>query len=166
MLEFDINKMIPMVARHYELELKVLGSDQDVYNFLEDAHYDGKAGEIVLRGTVGEEWIIPPKKLSKYMKLDGSDIVLDEMSPDTWISIQTRESNAVTWMIQIPVHQTGEIITERGDLLKVNTPGVPHDQGDWIACSNKDGKPYPQWGFWVVNGEVFKNTYQTLSSTL
>ena len=162
-MKININNMKAMVARHYELDLKVLGTDQKIYNFLEDVTYEGKAGEIVLRGTVGEEWIIPLKKLSKYMNMDGSDINLEAISPDMWIRIQTRESDAITWMVQIPVSVQGEVQTERGDILKVNNPKVEHGDGDWVCCCDDGGKPTLEWGAWVVNGNVVTNTYKEAS---
>lgn len=160
MLKIDITKMVPVVARLYTLRVMVLPCDMQVYNYLEDVLYDGKPGEIVLKGTVGEDWIIPAKKLSKYCFMDGSDINMADLEHGRWYEIQTRDSAAITWMVQIPLDQTGEVTTGRGDVLKVNRPGVPHAEGDWIACSDDGGKPTLEWGAWVVNGAVVKNTYK------
>lgn len=159
-MTINTTSMVPMIPQLYELDLKVLGSEQKVYNFLEDVTYDGKPGEIVLRGTQGEEWIIPTKKLSKYCTMDGQDIDIEGISPDEYIRIKTRQSDSITWMVQIPVSETGEVTTERGDILKVNRPGVPHGDGDWVCCCDDNGQPTLEWGCWVVNGEVVKKTYQ------
>ena len=156
----NTNEMRPFVPTHYELDMMGLGSDRKIYNELEDVTYEGHKGEIVLKGTVGEQWIIPTQKLAKYCKMDGSEINLNEVTPDTWVHIQTRESAAVPWMVQVPVDIKGQVTTERGDTLQVNREGVPHAEGDWVCCCDDGGKPTLEWGTWVVNGCVAKNTYQ------
>lgn len=164
-IEELVKNAIPMVPQKYELEAKVLEQDEKVFNWLEDTVYEGKKGEIILRGTVDEEWIIPQKKLSKYEFLDGSTISYEQLIAE-YLRIRTANSTAVTWLVQIPVTITGEIKTERGDTLKVNCPvnrkgqSVPHAEGDWIAFPDNNGSPTLEWGCWVVNGEVVKRTYR------
>ena len=158
-------KAIPMVPQHYELDIRVLGEDEEVYNWLEDVVYLAKKGEIVLKGTMSEEWVIPQKKLSKYEYLDGKKISYEKLLTD-YVRAQTADSSAITWMIQIPTSITGEVTTERGDTLKVNCPvnrkgqEVPHGDGDWVCCCDNNGAPTLEWGCWVVNGEVVKRTYR------
>ena len=161
-MTINTNEMIPCVSQNYELDVMFLGKDQDFYNPLEDVTYNGHTGEIVLRGTCGEPWIIPSKKLSKYEMLDGTPIDPDKLPKDEWIRIRTRVSSSVTWMVQVPVSQTGEVKTERGDVLQCNRTGVDHGDGDWICCADDGGKPTLEWGCWVVNGVVQKRTYQPL----
>lgn len=127
----------------------------------------GKNGEIVLKGTMNEEWIIPQEKLAKYEYPDGAKILYDEL-PAEFVRIQTAMGGKLSpvWMMQIPLDITGKITTERGDVLKVNCPVnrkgqiVPHGNGDYIVCCDKDGVPYPGWGSWVVNGCVVDRTYR------
>lgn len=164
-IEKKLAEAVPMVAQHYQLKIRVLEKDENIFNWLEDVVYSGKAGEIVLKGTVGEEWIIPQKKLSKYVFMDGSSIALEQLTTE-YTDIQTTDSDAVTWMVRVPTTITGEVTTERGDALKVNCPvnrkgqEVPHGDGDWICCCDNDGVPTLEWGCWVVNGEVVQRTYK------
>ena len=51
----NTKEMRPFVPTHYELDMMVLGSDRKIYNELEDVTYEGHKGEIVLKGTVGEQ---------------------------------------------------------------------------------------------------------------
>ena len=167
-IENMITNAIPMIPKHYELDIRVLAKDEKVFNWLEDAVYDGEAGEIVLKGTVGEEWIIPAKKLEKYVFMDGTPIAYEDLTSE-YQHIQTADSSAVTWLVQVNTDITGEVTTERGDKLKVNCPinrkgqSVPHADGDWIACSDDNGKPTLDWGCWVVNGVVVENTYTSVN---
>jgi len=155
----EVLKMaVKMIPKHYELEVRVLAADEDIYNLLEDVTYHSKAGEIVLRGTCGEEWIIPQKKLKKYIHMDGRELIYEDI-PSSYIRIQTAPSKDVTWMAQVPTYITGSVTTERGDELKFNREGVDHGTGDWICFCDDNGTPTLDWGMWVVNGNVIKKTY-------
>lgn len=166
-IEAALAQAVRMIPKFYELDSRVLSEDEDIFNWLEDVVYNGKAGEIVLRGTMGEQWIIPEKKLAKYENLDGSDLLYPAIPAD-FTRIQTRMSGtpAPVWMIKIPLETKGEVITERGDTLKVNCPvnrrgqNVPHADGDFIVCCDDNGRPAPEWGCWVVNGCVVEKTYR------
>ncbi len=168
-IESLLENAIPMVSKIYNLHIRVLAKDELVYNWLEDTEYQGKAGEIVLKGTKGEEWIIPEKKLAKYEYTNGSPITYKSLTAE-YQPIKTVESDAVTWLIQIPKDIKGEVVTERGDVLNVNRDfnrkgqKVPHADGDSVAVADDGGKPNLDWGPWVVNGEVVKNTYSPKSA--
>ena len=144
--------------KFYRLHIMVAGTPKQVYNPLEDVTYDVNPGELVLKGTESECWVIPAKKLAKYELPDGTPLteeLANGMPRDVWIPIQTRlvaPDTAPTMVIRVPVSVTGEVTIERGDVLKVNRPGVDHGKGD-VLCGVDT--PYP----WVVNGKVFDNTY-------
>lgn len=65
----------------------------------------------------------------------------------------------VQWVLKISKGKTMEVETSWGETLQVNSEGENHSDGDYIICSDKNGKP-DMSDRWVVNGEVFKETYQ------
>ena len=159
-INFDKNEAFAAYPRFYELHVMLVETPKRFHNDLEDVNYDVESGEIVLKGTMEETWVIPEKKLVKYELRDGTPLTMDllrSMGCDTWIPIQTRPvaaNTAPTMCIRVPVEITGEVTIERGDSLKVNRIGVDHGAGD-VLCGVDT--PWP----WVVNGKVFDNTYTT-----
>ena len=157
-MNFDKTQAVAAYPRFYELHVMLVKTPHTFHNDLEDVDYDVKKGEIVLKGTMNECWVMPEKKLSKYELRDGTPLtmnLLKKMDRDTWIPIQTRPvaaDTAPTMCIRVPVEITGEVTIERGDSLKVNRIGVDHGAGD-VLCGVDT--PWP----WVVNGRVFDNTY-------
>lgn len=157
-MSIDKKEAFAAYPKFYELHVKLVGAPHTFYNNLEDVEYDVKEGEIVLKGTMDECWVIPEKKLAKYELRDGTPLTMDvlkSMNRDTWIPIQTRPVAAgttPTMCIRVPTEVTGEVTIERGDFLKVNRSGVDHGAGD-VLCGVDT--PWP----WVVNGRVFDNTY-------
>ena len=160
-LNIEKKNVVAAFPRFYKLHLMFMGTPRTFHNELEDVDYDVKEGEIVLKGTMDECWVIPEKKLAKYELRNGTPITMDllkTMERDTWIPIQTRPvpANASpTWCIRVPISISGEVTIERGDSLKVNRAGVDHGAGD-VLCGVDT--PWP----WVVNGKVFDNTYVIL----
>lgn len=52
-----------------------------VTNFLEGAKYTTKPGDVVIKGTVGEQWVAPFAKVIKtYTHLDGSPLTEQSVS--------------------------------------------------------------------------------------
>ena len=147
--------------RFYKLHVMFIGTPRTFHNDLEDVDYNAQEGEIVLKGTLEECSVIPEKRLVKYELRDGTPLTIDilkKMDRDTWIPIQTRPvaaNTSPTWCIRVPLDITGEITTERGDILKVNCSGVDHGKGDVICGVDT------QWP-WMVNGRVFDNIYVLL----
>lgn len=157
-MSIDKKEAFAAYPKFYELHVKLVGAPHTFYNNLEDVEYDVKEGEIVLKGTMDECWVIPEEKLAKYELRDGTPLTMDvlkSMNRDTWIPIQTRPvaaGTAPTMCIRVPTEVTGEVTIERGDSLKVNRSGVDHGAGD-VLCGVDTSWP------WVVNGRVFDNTY-------
>ncbi len=155
----------PFVPQIYCVDARVVGAPEKVYNWLEDAEYDCQPGEIILRGTVDEEWRIRKDRLSKYELPNGEELKYQALS-DRYRSIRTKKSNAVTWMVQIPLSISGSVKTSEGDELKFNIPTnskgqeVAHGRGDFLCFSDDNGKPGKDC--WVVNGLVALNTYKPL----
>ena len=157
-IEFKKEQAKKAFPKFYQLHLMLVKEARTFKNTLEDVEYSGTEGEIALKGTMGEEWIIPEEKLAKYELRDGTPLTMEllkSLPADEWIPIQTRPvapDTAPTMVIRVPVDIRGEVTIERGDTLKVNRIGVDHGKGD-VLCGVDT--PWP----WVVNGQVFDNTY-------
>ena len=145
--------------RFYQLNVMLVKNPRVIYNELEDVTYTTVPGDIVLKGTMGEEWVIPSKKLAKYELRDGRALTFDaieEIGRDVWIPIQTAPvspSTPPTMVVKIPVNIQGEVIAEGGIVLQVNREGIDHGDGDYVCGVDT---PWP----WVVNGKVFQKTYR------
>lgn len=156
-----LSDMQAMVKRDYTVDIKLLASAQKVYNYVEDVQYACKPGDVIIRGTVGEEWMkIEPRNFDEYVKMDGSEVKFEDLVPDQWTTVRNVETSKVTWMVRIPIYITCDVRTENGECFKVNKLGIDHGAGDYIACFDRNGKPTFEWGAWVVNGVVADNMYR------
>lgn len=69
----------------------------------------------------------------------------------------TKKGN-INYAMHIPVNVQMQVSTAWGDVLIANRPGVPHGNGDFLVCGEKNGRPDLS-DVWVVNGKVFATTY-------
>lgn len=136
-------------------------------NELGEGHYYCEPGDIVLEGTKGEHWVVPASKVigdkAKYV-IDGKEIDISQIAKGhsldvDFTKVTTKESNAITWAVQVHENNVG-VVSPEGHQLIVNSEGVSHGDGDFICCADDGGKPNFEWGVWPVNGEVFENTYK------
>ena len=125
----------------------------------------------VLAGTIGEMWCISPDKLAQtYMFLQGGQpVAINQQSLQSrmknglmdWTLIRTSQQaqQGVNMACFVPTAKKGQIKTSWGSLLNINGAGVPHGKGDFVLCDMlPNGQPNLA-NRWVVNGEVFANTY-------
>lgn len=137
-----------------------------IFNYLEKAVYiPNERKPFIIQGTVGELWVVDPEKLVKtYEMPDGTPISPEDVGLG-WTKIKTRPDSSHNWAMQISPAVYGdaatkiEIKTSWGDVLHPNAAGIPHGSGDYAVCSDNNGSPNLE-DMWVVNGEVFLNTYQ------
>ena len=123
----------------------------------------------VLAGTIGELWCISADKLARTYRFvsNGMPVAINDGT------LQQRMGNALymNWNLIrsmaseryyacfVPVSQKGQIRTSWGAVLNINGHGVTHGKGDFVLCSgNPDGSPNMN-DRWVVNGEIFRTTY-------
>ena len=144
----------------YCIQAEIAKPGVKVYNELEDCHYtttDEKC--VVLTGLVGEQWVTSKQKLvSTYTNEDGTEINLDEVTEATGtFRVKTKEGTT-NWATHVPASEVVEVQTSWGDILVANRPEIQHDEGDYLVCGDKDGKPDTA-DKWVVNGRIFKLTY-------
>lgn len=146
----------------YTVEAKMVSSPTHVYNELELVSYDvnDDGVSVILKGTLGEEWVTNVSKVIKtYTKLDGS--ALDEEffknSKDVYQTIKTKPTKDSNFALFVPKNVILTVQTAWGDVLYTNKSEVNHGKGDYLMCSNKDGKPDLS-DVWVVNGaQILKN---------
>lgn len=147
----------------YTIQGKIVSAETHIHNELEDVDYtvtdDGVS--VILKGTVGEEWVTKLEKVLKtYTKADGSALTAEDFtdSKDTYIDLKTKANPDANFACYVPAGTAVQVDTAWGDVLYANRTGVPHGSGDYLVCNNKDGEPDFS-DVWVVNGAVFDSTY-------
>lgn len=145
----------------YQIQGKTVSKDTEVYNALEDVHYTAhpNSEDIILKGTVDEEWVTRLSKVMEtYTKPNGTALTAEDFTPDTYITLKTIPTTG-NFACFVPANVKVSVNTAWGDVLHVNRDGVPHGEGDYLVCAvGEDGKPDLS-DVWVVNGEIFKSTY-------
>ncbi len=147
----------------YSVEAKMVSEPTHVYNELELVSYDvtDDGVSVIIKGTLDEEWVTKVSKVIKtYTKEDGS--ALDEEffknSKDVFQTIKTKPTQDSNFALFVPKDVILTVETAWGDTLYTNKSEVNHGNGDYLMCSNKDGKPDLS-DVWVVNGAVLPKTY-------
>ena len=129
----------------YFIEYRVAEPGERVHNFLEDADYEtDPTYNIILKGTVGEEWVVTEEKLRK------SYIIRDEPLSEGRIS--PKPDNNVVWAEKLD--EPKDIQTSWGTVLHAKA-------GDFQIWEDVGGKANED-NTWSINGEVFKTTYERI----
>lgn len=133
------------------------------------AYVVNDATPFVLCGTVGELWTIAPQKLQQtYTFLsDGMPVGINQQTLQArmidgvlpWSIVRVSASSDVCFACFVPLSQKMSIATSWGAVLAVNAPGISHGKGDFILCSRMPNGQPNLGDRWVVNGEIFANTY-------
>lgn len=163
---------LPCKKQKYDIECCIPPKGIEIYNHLEDAHYiTNNVERVLMRGLLNEIWIIDLETLMRSYKFtDGETINLETLNKrgkmidnDLIMNWQRVSSinNSDKFAQLIPKIYKLQITTKYNTLLNVNSENSvsDHDLGDYILCSkDKDGKPNLN-DKWVVDGNVFKQTY-------
>lgn len=122
---------------------------------------DGKGVDVVLLGTQGEMWCVNRSKLNRYTDGVGKDAgyLFEGEGTVPWTRVVAKAGDGYAAFVPYSVKGVN-ITTEEGAVLGVNEgPQMLHGNGDFIVTyKNEDGSIAVKDG-WVVNGNVFKNTY-------
>lgn len=170
-VDLKISDFKPYCHRMYSVGAMMADEAFGFDNEFGEGHYDVKPGDIILEGTKREHWVVPESRLvgdkAKY-EIDGNPISLSQIakghSLDTvFTRIATKRSDAVTWAAQVKEKDV-TVFSPEGYELHANRSGYAHGGGDFICCSDNNGKPSFEWGCWPVNGEVFESTYRPAGS--
>lgn len=151
--------------KQYPVQAMMVSKETSFHNDLEVVDYtvtdDGTT--VILKGTVGEMWATSLSKvLATYTKPDGSALSeADFAEKDVYIDIVSIPSPDSNYAMFVPADTTVTVQTAWGDVLHTNLPNAPHGDGDYLVCRvGEDGEPDLS-DVWVLNGEVFPNTYDT-----
>lgn len=129
----------------YYVEYRVAKPGEKVHNFLENADYVTDAEHnIILKGTVGEEWVVTEEKLRKSYVVNDDQLCQGRVNPKPDNNVIFAEKATETKIVK----------TAWGTELTAKP-------GDMIAYAEKGGQPDME-DSWVINGEIFKNTYEKI----
>lgn len=163
-----VNKARPVSKFRYECKAYIPMLGTPVYNKLEDVTIVTKKSEpVVIIGPAKEEYTVSLETLiNNYSLRDdiGLNIEWLQRSGFLWtgrvLDLCWRASaKKICFALKTNLDNTFTITTAWNNVLKVNNPGVPHGTGDYIMFGNKNNQPDIN-DMWVVNGSVFKKTYQ------
>lgn len=150
---------------------------ENIFNKIEGSRYvTNDAQCIVLKGTIGEEWVTTADSLQKTYVLKSGSVISDRVIKDMkgksrlggWVEIMPSKKSYNTFtnyalFLNIKKYRNISIATSYGTVLVANRDGIPHGKGDFLVCGVlPNGKPDFN-DMWVVNGKVFVNTYSTVS---
>lgn len=146
----------------YTVQAMMVSQEISFHNDLEVTDYtvtdDGVS--VVLKGTVGEQWVSKLEKVMKtYTKTDGTPVTAEDFAQkDVFIELKTKAAPDTNFALFVPKGTSVTVNTAWGDVLHTNLPNAPHGEGDYLVCSSVDGQPDLS-DVWVVNGAVFPTTY-------
>lgn len=148
----------------YTIQGMMVSKETSFHNPLEVTDYtvqdDGIS--VILKGTVGEQWVTKLEKVMKsYTLADGSPVTAETFAQkDSFVDLRSKASPNSNFAMFVPAEISVEVETAWGDVLHTNLMNAPHGQGDYLVCNaGEDGKPDLS-DVWVVNGMVFPTTYQ------
>ena len=145
----------------YSVTMYVPTEGTSVHNKLENSDYvTDKNKPFVLIGTVGEEWTIDSKKLINTYTYNGTQLtpaILEKLSDGKKYKLTTKgKDSPIQWCRK--ANGKEKIATSCGETLEANRSGIPHGSGDYVVATDAGNSPNES-DKWVVNGEVFKATY-------
>lgn len=152
-----------------------------INNILECSTFEVKKGELVVSGSLGEQWTIKEEKaLRTYQMPDSTP--LDELVKREhfdWTYVITRVSNVNYYAFFLPKEEYSDVglydlpTTDEREAKYHDSMGrgyriishinskdsaSDHGNGDFLLCSEVDGKPDFS-NIWVVDGRIFSLTY-------
>lgn len=160
--DFTTYDIVPVKKRtDYQVKLTISAENQTVYNAYERAKYRAIPGTMIATGTRGEQWVIKEEKAAQVYGHEIGSLQEGESR-----SYNPLESDPL-FACKVPEDIKGSFLTAWGTELEYNTvydqPDMGHNGGDWIIFSNNNGKPNHA-DKWVVNGEIFVDTYEVVGN--
>ena len=154
--------------KEYKVEAMMVSKETSFHNDYENVDYTVSDDNetVIIKGTAGEMWASKISKvIDTYTKPDGSSLKEDDFSKkDVYIDLLAKASPDSCYAMFVNKDINVTVETAWGDMLHTNVLNIPHDEGDYlVCCKGADGKP-DLADVWVVNGEIFKNTYYPKNS--
>ena len=151
--------------KKYTIQAMMVSKQTSFHNDLEVVDYtvDDDGITVILKGTVGEMWTSKLEKvMSTYTRPDGSPLKEEDFSvKDVYIDITSIPSSNSNYALFVPNDTSVTVLTSWGDELHTNQKNAPHGKGDYLVCAiDENGQPDLK-DVWILNGEIFPNTYDT-----
>ena len=151
--------------KKYTVQGMMVSKETSFTNELEVVDYTVKDDgvTVILKGTADEMWATDISKVVKtYTKPDGSEVTKEDFKEkDVYIDLCSIPAPDTNYAMHVPNGISVTVETAWGDVLHTNLTNAPHGSGDYLVCrSGEDDKPDLS-DVWVLNGEVFPNTYDT-----
>lgn len=150
----------------YSIWAKEAPIGTEIYNHLEKTHYTTtQERNIVLSGTVGEQWIIDRKRLDRtYSDREGKPVafIQDLSLNNGWTKVfSIAQSHPTAAVIQIPrEYKDIKVKTSWGDILTANS-SEKVVKGDFILADlDQNGQPKMD-KLRMVDHDIFLNTYDS-----
>ena len=156
-------------VKSHILHARIPSFGTKILNIVDGIEYYTQTGsEVVLKGTCGEQSVVSlDYLLNNYTLANGASITRSyierKLFKGTYFDIKPKVYDAYdTWAFHIPASVQGRIVTPAGQSLVLNSgvADLPHNMGDFIIASDLHGEPNRNC-MRVVNGCIFKNTYDT-----
>lgn len=167
----------------YVIEACKVAENMKIYSPLECSEVFVQKGEILMRGLLGEPWVIGKEKfLSRYTSVEGESLnsLMTKESFD-WIKVATKASDDVYFALRIPKTKECGIygmktdnkdealyFNENGEMFRtvfaINSKNSisNHGNGDCLMCMSINGETPDYSDIWVVDGFLFDKTYKVL----
>ena len=130
----------------YYIDYRIVEPGVRVHNFLENADYETDPEQcVILTGTVGEEWVVTKEKLRRSYVIGDSDLETGDYG-----KVCPKGDDNVIFVEE--AKEVTEVKTNWGTVLTAKP-------GDMIAYNGNSGQPDKN-DRWVINGQVFKTTYE------
>lgn len=166
--------------KSYVIEACKVSEATRIFNPLERSDVEVNKGEIILRGLLGEVWVIAESKFEeRYTDLDGNSLTtIVQKDSFEWTKVATKASDAIYYALRIPREkecglygmktersEEAKYFNEKGEMFRtvfeINSKDSisDHGKGDCLMCMAKsDGTPDCD-DIWVVDGYLFEKTY-------
>ncbi len=176
-------KWIKCKKKSYVIEACKISESGKIFNPLERAEISVNKGEILLKGLLGEMWVIGEDSfLAKYTDTDGKGMEsLVEKDSFDWTKVATKSNDAIYYALRISKERNcgiygmktaksddAKYINAKGEMFRtifeINSKNSisNHGCGDCIMCMCSHNGTPDFSDIWVVDGFVFDKTYSIL----
>ena len=164
-LEVTDQKWFLTGKKEYRIQAMMVSKETKFHNDYEEVDYTVKDdGEtVILKGTRDEMWTTKlAKVINTYTKIDKSTISENDFKQkDVYIDLLSKAALNSNYAMFVPLEFSVTVETAWGNILHTNLSNLSHNKGDYLVCSiNENGDPDLS-DVWVLNGDIFKDTYDT-----
>ena len=151
-----MNELKEYKKQHYTITITRVVAGLCIHNTLDNSYASTTEDRCyIATGRKGEQWPIRAKDVKKYLAMDGSALVPEELPLCVAVQVQTDTTGP---------HILAYIATEREEFPAPESWGMTEplvaEAGDAVAFTMlPDGKPNPADKY-RIEGDTFNNTYE------